>query len=202
MATILVVDDRALDRKLLAVLFGSRGHHVLEAADGLEALRLVERQQPDLVISDLLMPNMDGYEFVRQMRMLPQVSDTPVIFYTAICHQQEARALAERCGVREVLIKPSEPDALLARVDALLGLAEPPTTAPVDAASFHREHLEAVSARLEEKVQALEASEQRLATLVQIGQELAVERDAARLLHRVCESPARSRWRTRRSLSC
>ena len=63
------------------------------------------------MISDILMPTVDGCEFVRRLRRLPGSTHTPVIFYTATYHQREARSLAEECGVADILTKPSEPKA-------------------------------------------------------------------------------------------
>lgn len=87
---------------------------MLEAADGREALELVQSRRPHLVISDVLRPAMDGYEFVRQMRAMREVATTPVIFCTATYHEREARARAESCGVRDLITKPSEPEIILA----------------------------------------------------------------------------------------
>jgi CheY-like chemotaxis protein len=67
MAAILILEDRAVDRKFLATLLKSAGHVVTEASDGADGLRLAERAPPDLVISDILMPTVDGYEFVRRV---------------------------------------------------------------------------------------------------------------------------------------
>jgi len=107
MASILIVEDRAVDRLFLTTLLGYQGHGTLEASDGAEALALVQSRRPHLVISDVMMPTMDGYEFVRQMRAIPAVAETPVIFYTATYHEREARALAERCGPASAWIGPS-----------------------------------------------------------------------------------------------
>jgi CheY-like chemotaxis protein len=77
MATILVVDDRAPNRELLVTLLGYKGHRLLEAADGAEALAIVRTERPDLVITDIPMPTMDGYEFVRELRADPEIAATP-----------------------------------------------------------------------------------------------------------------------------
>src|ERR1700676_892238 len=103
MATILVVDDSPVYRALLVNLLHEAGHRLLEAADGAEGLAIVRDQRPNLVISDILMPTMDGYEFVRQIRADPLVAHTPVIFCTATYHEHEAQALAHDCGVGNVL---------------------------------------------------------------------------------------------------
>jgi CheY-like chemotaxis protein len=96
MATILVVDDSPTNRQYLTVLLGEAGHRLLEAADGAEGLAVVRAQRPDLVIADILMPTMDGYEFVRRLRADPAIAATPVIFFTAHHHQREAHTLAAR----------------------------------------------------------------------------------------------------------
>ena len=101
--TILVIEDRPVDRKLLTLVLRSGGNDVIEASDGEEALEIIQRNDVDLVISDILMPTVDGYEFVRRLRELPSGGSTPVIFYTATYHEREARALAERCGVSAIL---------------------------------------------------------------------------------------------------
>src|SRR5260370_11908883 len=82
MATILVVDDRASNREFLVTLLGYQGHRLVEATDGAEALALARAELPALVITDVLMPTMDGYEFVQQLRADPAIARTPVIFYT------------------------------------------------------------------------------------------------------------------------
>src|SRR5438874_3784149 len=113
MATILIVDDEPTNREFLVTLLGYRSHRLLEASDGAEALALVRAERPDLVISDILMPTMDGYQFVRQLRSEPEIAGTAVIFFTATYHEREAQALAQSCGVLHLLSKPSHPDAIL-----------------------------------------------------------------------------------------
>ena len=68
MAIILIVEDRPIDRKLLATILRTRGHEIVEASDGKEALDALKQISPDLVVSDILMPALDGYEFVRRMQ--------------------------------------------------------------------------------------------------------------------------------------
>ena len=99
-ATILVVDDRPANRQFLLTLLGYSGHRLLEADDGETALRLVRTERPDLVITDILMPRMDGCQFVLRLREDPALADTKVIFFTATYRATEARALADSCGVQ------------------------------------------------------------------------------------------------------
>jgi signal transduction histidine kinase/CheY-like chemotaxis protein len=187
MATILVVDDKPISRQFLTTLLGYRGHRLNEAADGAQALRSARKDRPDLVITDILMPTMDGYELVRQLRSDPAISRTPVIFYTATYHQKEAQGLARACGVAPILSKPSEPQEILQEVDALLGVQ---TTVPAEPAleEFDREHLRVITDKLSKKVDDLESANLRLAALLEIGQRMAstVEREA--LLCSVCSA--------------
>src|SRR2546423_716709 len=99
MATILVVDDLADNRELLLRVLQKSNHRLLQASDGAEGLRVVRQEHPDLVIADILMPTMDGYEFVRQLRQDPSIAQTRVIFYSSAYHQREATDLAKSCGV-------------------------------------------------------------------------------------------------------
>ncbi|NVE00526.1 EAL domain-containing protein [Massilia sp. BJB1822] len=129
-ATILIVDDHVLNREFLLTLLGYSGHRLLEAANGAEGLKMVQNERPDLVISDILMPNMDGYEFVTRMHSNPETADVPVIFYTATYREREAMAVAEACGVRWVLPKPSDPDVILRTVHEALGTVHSVETVP------------------------------------------------------------------------
>src|SRR5690242_18356630 len=127
MASILVVDDDLANRQLLTSLLGYGGHQTLDAPDGFEGLSLVRSQRPDLVILDIQMPQMDGYEFVRQLRSEPEISETPVMFYTATYDPVRAQTVGAGVGVRSVLGKPFAPETLFDLVDAALddGSARP-----------------------------------------------------------------------------
>ncbi len=124
-ATILIVDDHVLNREFLITLLGYGGHRLLEAPSGVEALKMVKQELPDLIISDILMPNMDGYEFVTRLHSDPATAAVPVIFYTATYREREAIHMAETCGVRWVLPKPSDPDVILRTVHEALGMNAP-----------------------------------------------------------------------------
>src|SRR5260370_30266631 len=156
MAKVLVVDDHPSNRDLVATVLGYRGHRVLEAADGAAGLAAVRSERPDLVITDLLMPVMDGYELVRELRADPMLAATAVIFYTANYLQDEVRPVALASGVRHILSKPVEPELLLAMVDEALSDAPAPSPTVALPEDFHRAHLRAWSAKLCDKVAELE----------------------------------------------
>jgi PAS domain S-box-containing protein len=188
MATILIVDDLSANREFLVTLLRHHGHQVLEASDGSEGLTAVHTGHPDLVITDVLMPVMDGYEFARQLRLDPTTSATPVAFYTAHYGAREARALARSIAVSDVLTKPATSAEVLKVVGRLLS-GEPEAVAPADAprltAEFDREHLRLLTDKLSENTDDLKRSNARLRALINIGLEFASERDTGRLLQRV-----------------
>lgn len=180
MARILVVDDRPTNRELVVTLLQYQGHTVVEAADGAAALAVAQTDPPDLIISDIIMPAMDGFEFVRQLRAAPTLAGTRVIFYTASARGPEARQLAAACGVNQIIVKPAEPPEILAAVNQALN----EHTAPVPVASptgeFDREHRVLLTNRLARKVDALEAANTQLRTALtqlQAAQERLVKQE-------------------------
>ncbi len=124
MATILVVDDNALNRSVLTTLLGYKGHRLLEATNGEEAITSVAAETPELIITDILMPHMDGYELVQKLRGLELSKKVPVIFYSAT-YLEEAQALARACGVSRVICKPAEPEHILRVAGAEAFLQKP-----------------------------------------------------------------------------
>jgi len=161
MAKILVVDDRAEDREFLVTLLGYARHTVLEAADGAEALALVRTEHPDLVISDVLLPSVDGYEFVRQLRGTPSIAQTKVVFYTALFNEGEARELAKDIGVCRIFPKPTEPKIILDIVAEELGSCES-RVIPAQHRQFEDQHRQLLINKLLEKVEELSRSRDEL----------------------------------------
>jgi DNA-binding NarL/FixJ family response regulator len=154
MASILVVDGGASDRELLAAVLRHDGYTVLEAHTGEEALRLARAHQPDLVIADILMPTMDGYELVRELRGDAVTASIPVIFHTATCVIEEVSELAAACGVSHVLTKPCDPAEVLAVVAEVLS-RPPEPVASLPSEDFHREHLRLLNVTLLQKLEEL-----------------------------------------------
>lgn len=186
MAKIAVIDDVPVNRELLATVLKAFGHQVVEAADGAEALALVRRESPDLVICDILMPEVDGYEFVRQLRADPAIAATPVIFYTAYYLESEARQLAQTCGVVEILTKPGEPEDIVAVVRRVLDGARAASVTVTPPPEFDRRHLQLITGKLSEKVAELQGVNDKLEALIELNLQLASQRDSAQLLDHVC----------------
>lgn len=182
--TVLVVDDRAENRDFLRTLFNFRGWEVLEAADGEKGLALAAQRKPELIVADVVMPRMDGYDLVRQLRQNPDLAATKVIFYTATYLEDEARALAKDCGVTHVIAKPAEPEEILRIVDEVLQVEQ--RVVPFLEQTFTREHLRLITDKLSEKVDELEALNAELeARVARRTAELAAANDRLRELDKV-----------------
>lgn len=129
MATILVVDDMAIFRDPLAAMLKLAGHSTLVAVNGEDALRILERENVDLVLLDLAMPAMDGITFLKRLRAHPQKARTPVILLTAITDRARILEVAS-CGVQDCLLKSQfSSKELLVRVQKQLDAARGPGVA-------------------------------------------------------------------------
>jgi two-component system response regulator VicR len=114
--TVLVIDDERRYRELLEMNLTRRGYRVLLAADGLEGLNLLESEAPDLVVLDLMLPDIDGYDVCRRIR---EHSNAPVIMLTARAEPAE-KVRGLRVGADDYVTKPFSAEELLARVEAVL----------------------------------------------------------------------------------
>ncbi len=123
--TILVVDDEKRLVSLVESYLKQEGYRVITAYDGREALTVARRQSPDLIILDIMMPEMDGYEFIEAFR---HERNTPIILLTARVEEQE-QVIGLELGADDYVTKPFRPRELMARVRAVLrraGQVEPP----------------------------------------------------------------------------
>jgi len=185
MHKIMVVDDNAISRKLLLALLNFEGYATAEASDGAEGLRVARREHPHLIISDILMPTMDGYEFVHQLRADTELASTAVIFYTANYHEREAKRLADSCGVIRVIVKPCDTGELMRSVAQVLS----GTTVAEEllvVGEFDQEHLRVITNKLSEKANQLTTLNSSFAALIDLNVQLASERDPQLMIDRVC----------------
>ena len=119
MVSILVAEDSRTQAEQLKDLLETRGYAVVVAADGKQALEAARRGKPTLVITDIVMPGMDGYALCSALRSDPALQDVPVIMLTALSSMQEIAKSLE-CGADNFIRKPYEPVNLLSRIDYIL----------------------------------------------------------------------------------
>jgi DNA-binding response OmpR family regulator len=118
--TILVADDEEDVRELVAYRLSRSGYDVIDAVDGEEAFRLATEHVPDLMVLDVMMPRLDGYELTRRVRAEESLRSVPVILLTARSQETDVSRGFE-VGADDYLRKPFNPDELVARVRAVLG---------------------------------------------------------------------------------
>jgi CheY-like chemotaxis protein len=120
---ILVVDDDALIRRTVAELLLDEGYAVDQARDGAEALGLMRDLAPNAIVLDLMMPVLDGWQFVDRIRGVPEYRDVPIVVMSATHRLHESAERLHAMGVRAVVAKPFDVDALIAIVQRYAPLA-------------------------------------------------------------------------------
>lgn len=167
MTRILVVDDNAANICFLKALLEGAGFAVISAGQGIQALEHARLSPPDLVVSDLLMPQMDGYTLLRHWRADAALKTIPFIVFTSAYSAAEDEELAKRLGADAFVLKPSAPDQLLVRIREVLargtvatGLAE--DIKPGEMLGTLREYNDLLVRKLENKTRELEDSNRHL----------------------------------------
>lgn len=160
MTRVLLVDDKDENLYYLSALLGAHGYVVDTARQGAEALLKARQSPPDVVVSDLLMPVMDGYTLLRHWKSDPRLRLAPFVVYTATYTDPADEQLARNLGADDFVLKPAEPDAFLARLRAVEGqVARPPLD---DGGARLREYNDALIRRLEAKTAQLEEANRAL----------------------------------------
>jgi len=116
---ILVADDTVTVRKIAAHLLTSAGYDVLEAEDGRQALELVQNEHPDLILLDLLMPKMTGFDVLREIKKIDRVKETPILIMSGV-FKKDVLDFLQAAGVAGFLDKEQIKDSLLFRVQQIL----------------------------------------------------------------------------------
>ncbi len=119
MKTIMAVDDSASLRQMVAVVLRGGGYHVIEAEDGVDALAKLAGQEIDMFLTDFNMPRMDGIEFTRQVRAMPQYKFAPIVLLTTES-QADRKQQGKTAGATAWIVKPFDPEKLLAVVKKVM----------------------------------------------------------------------------------
>jgi CheY-like chemotaxis protein len=180
---LLIVDNNEQNRYMLQVLLEGHGHQVASAGDGAEALEVARRDPPDMIISDILMPVMDGFTLCREWKKDEGLKAIPFVFYTATYTDPKDEEFALSLGAERFIIKPQEPDVFMEMVrevlenyetDRLVALREPAEEEVV----FFKEYNEVLIRKLEDKLVQLEKANRALER--EIAERRQAEADIAR----------------------
>jgi len=160
---ILIAEDDKDLKTILETTLEINGYTVTSAADGAQALALAKKTAPDLIISDILMPNMDGYTFCLELKKDAQLKTIPFIFYTATYIEEKDKELALSMGVSRFIVKPIEMDKLLKIIEEVLEERTPPPGSPeINTEALEIVHAERLINKLDEKVKELEKANNEL----------------------------------------
>jgi len=168
---ILVADDDIYNRRLLETVLREYGFEVEAAADGLEALKLARKNPPDLFVSDILMPVMDGFALCKHCKTDSRLRHIPFVFYTANYTDQKDERFALSLGVERFIVKPQYPGKLVAMLKEVLEERSAGTAAGApplgEEMEFFRQYNEVLFRKLENKMLELEEANQALAREVE-----------------------------------
>jgi len=160
MTRVLIADDRAANLYLLESILKGNGFEVTAAKNGAEALSLAQDDPPDLIITDILMPVMDGFELCRQWKADDHLKGIPLLFYTATFTDPRDEQLAKDLGADRFMVKPLKPEVLVREIWTVLAEVqerkEASPGAGRDEKEILQEYSEALFRKLEKKVQQLE----------------------------------------------
>jgi response regulator RpfG family c-di-GMP phosphodiesterase len=153
---VLVVDDLGYNVRTLRAIFQSAGYDVETAPDGQAALDAVRVRRPGFIITDILMPRLDGFQLCRAIKTDPALASIPVIFYTGAYTEAADREFGSGLGAAAYLLKPMEPRELLSAVAKALGQPEPTLKPPSHLReTFAAAYADRLAAKLQEKVTEL-----------------------------------------------
>ncbi len=161
MPRILIVDDVAQNRYLLELLFKSHGYDTDSAENGAVALEKARLHPPDLLITDLLMPVLDGFDLCRQWQQDARLRPIPIVIYTSTYTDDKDIEFGLSLGARLYLKKPQQPEALLRQIQDVLDRAPatpPKATDLTDETVYLRQHQALLARKLEQKVAELDAA--------------------------------------------
>ncbi|MBN2149322.1 MAG: response regulator [Anaerolineales bacterium] len=162
---ILVVEDIPNVLELLEVTLRFKGYPVVTARNGQEALEVVAKEQPAVVITDILMPKLDGYALAQKLRVNPKTRNIPIIFLSATYVTPEDRAFALSLGAVRFLEKPVDTEEFLLTVAEILTAGPPTVPEPLGEKEFYQGYRERLENKLRHKNTQISRTERLLQTL-------------------------------------
>ena len=166
MGPLLVVEDIPNVLELLEVTLRFKGYPVVTARNGAEAIEVINRERPALVITDILMPKMDGYALVQRIRTDPKLRHIPVVFLSATYITPEDKAFALSLGAVRFLEKPVDTEEFLLTIAEILTGSSPAVLPePMKEEDFYQGYRERLEAKLRHKITQITRTERLLLTL-------------------------------------
>ena len=162
---LLVVEDVPDTLKLVELTLTFKGYRVVTATNGQEALAAIEKEHPSLIITDILMPRMDGFTLVHRLRVRPETRDLPVIFLSATYVAPEDKDFAAAIGVSQFIEKPIDIEELLSTVANLLTEPASEKTKPLEDRAFYEGYRKRLETKLQQKTSQIARIEGMLDTL-------------------------------------
>ena len=156
-------DDRDI-LKLLDATLTFKGYRVITAHNGKEALEVIQIKRPAIVITDIMMPKLDGFGLVHRLRLNPETRDIPVVFITATFMTPEDKEFALDIGATRFIQKPVDLDKFLITIAELLEPGPPPATEPLKEFNFYDGYRKRLEAKLERKNKQIAREEHLLST--------------------------------------
>jgi CheY-like chemotaxis protein len=149
---LLVVDDIPDILTLLDATLKFKGYRVVTARDGQEALEAIQKERPVLVVADILMPRMDGFNLVHRLRLDPETRDIPVVFLSATYVAQEDKEFALSIGVTRFIEKPVNLAEFLPVIEELIAEGKPASQKPLDEFEFYEGYRKRLETKLNHKI--------------------------------------------------
>jgi CheY-like chemotaxis protein len=162
---ILVVEDVPNILELLEVTLSFKGYPVMTARNGQEALECLAKEPPALIITDILMPKMDGFALVQKLRTDPETNRIPIIFLSATYVTPEDKAFAMSLGAVRFLEKPVDTEEFLLTVAEVLTAGPSTVPKPLDDREFYKGYRERLENKLRHKMSQIQRTERLLETL-------------------------------------
>lgn len=163
---ILVVDDIPNILELMETTLKFKGgYRVVTAHDGEEALEIIQQERPVIVITDILMPRMDGFNLVHRLRLDPETRDIPVVFLSATYVAPEDKTFAVLIGATRFLEKPIDIDQLMLTISDLLSQVEPVVPEPLKELEFYDGYRKRLKMKLDQKTKQIVRIERLLPTI-------------------------------------
>lgn len=161
---LLVAEDDPDIRKLLNTTLTFKGYRVVTAHNGREGLEFIQKERPLIVITDIMMPQLDGFGLVHRLRIDPQTRDIPVVFITATYVSRADQEFALNIGATRFIQKPVDLEKFLATIEELLEQGPLPTVEPLKEFNFYDGYRKRLEIKLDQKIKQIAREEHLLTT--------------------------------------